>query len=306
MKLYDLIIIGGGPAGITAGIYAARKKLKTLVLCQDFIGQAGKAILVENYTGTQSITGQDLMQKFEKHLKQFQIEIEKGVKVVRIIKKQNANFNIKTLNNKVFSCKAVIVATGRDPRPLEVSGEKEFLGKGVAYCTVCDAPLFQGKVVAVIGGGNSGFTSALELSKYCKQVYILHYKEKPKADEILQQRVKKIKKIKVLLNADTKEIKGNDFVQSIIYKDLKTNKKKQLAVQGVFIQIGYVPATSFVKGLVNFNKWDEIKINPKTCATKTPGLFAAGDVTGISIKQIITAAAQGCISTLSVYRYLEK
>ena len=316
MKLYDLIIIGGGPAGITAGIYAARKKLKTLLLCQDFIGQTGKAFLIENYPGFKEIRGVELAQKFEKHLKKFSayngsakgrdIEIKKGIGVIQIIKKRDKNFKIQTSQDKDFLARTVIVATGRDPRPLEVSGEKEFLGKGVAYCVTCDAPLFRDKIVAVIGGGNSGFEASLELSKYCKKIYILHHRAKPKADELAQERVKKNKKIQVILNAKTKQIKGKNFVESIIYQDLETKNKKELTVQGVFIQIGYVPATSFVKALVDFNKWDEIKINPKTCATKTPGLFAAGDVTDIHIKQIITAAAEGCKAALSAYKYLQK
>jgi len=309
MKLYDLIIIGAGPAGITAGIYGARKKLKTLLLCRDFTGQVGKAFFIENYPGFKEIRGADLAEKFEKHLRKFSgpggIEIKKEEGVNKIFQQKDKFFKVATEKDKHYIAKAVIIATGRDPRPLEVSGEKEFLGKGVAYCVTCDAPLFRDKIVAVIGGGNSGFEAALELSKYCKKIYILHHRAKPKADELVQERVKKNKKIQVILNAETKKIKGKNFVESIIYQDLESKHKKEIVVQGVFIQIGYIPATSFVKGLVDFNKWDEIKINPKTCATKTPGLFAAGDVTDISVKQIITAAAEGCKAALSAHKYLQ-
>ena len=305
MKIYDLIIIGSGPAGITAGIYGARKKLKTLMITRDFLGQLGWAFTIENYPGFEQIKGQELVQRFRKQIKGLDIETKQGQDVTCILKKKDKIFDVKTSDDKHYFSRAVIVATGRDPRPLEVSGEKEFLGRGLAYCVTCDGVLFQGKDVAVIGGGNSGFEASLELSKYCKKIYILHHRAKPKADELAQERVRKNKKIQVILNAKTKEIKGKDFVESIIYQDLESKNKKQIAVQGVFIQIGYIPATSFVKGLVDFNKWDEIKINPKTCATKTPGLFAAGDVTDISVKQIITAAAEGCKASLSVYKYLQ-
>ena len=304
--MYDLIIIGAGPAGITAGIYAARKKLNTLLLTKDFIGQVGKAFLIENYLGFEQVRGVELAQRFENQLKKFEIEIIKGQGATQILQKSDKSFEVKASKDKSFFSKTVVIETGRDHRPLEVSGEKEFLGKGVGYCTTCDAPLFRDKIVAVIGGGNSGFEAALELSKYCKKVYILHYRNKPKADELAQERVKKNKKIEVLLNANIKEINGKSFVESIIYEDLEAKKKKTLKVQGVFIQIGYIPATSFVKDLVDFNKWDEIKINPKTCETKTAGLFAAGDVTDIPIKQIITSASQGAIAALSAHKYIQE
>lgn len=304
--IYDLIIIGAGPAGITAGIYAARKKLNTLLLTKDFIGQVGKAFLIENYLGFEQIRGVALAEKFKNHLNKFEIEIKQGEGVIQILQKSDKSFEVKASKGKSFFSKTVVIATGRDPRPLEVLGEKEFLGRGVGYCVICDGPIFQDKTVAVIGGGNSGFEAALELSKYCKKVYILHHRAEAKADELSQERVRKNQKIKVLLNASIKEINGKSFVESIIYEDLEAKKKKTLKVQGVFIQIGYIPATSFVKDLVDFNKWDEIKINPKTCQTKTSGLFAAGDVTDIPIKQIITSASQGVIAALSVHKYLQE
>ncbi|GAG10558.1 unnamed protein product, partial [marine sediment metagenome] len=192
-----------------------------------------------------------------------------------------------------------------DPRPLEVPGEKEFLGRGVGYCVTCDGPLFAGKEVAVVGGGNSGFEAAIELSKYCPKVYILHSGSKPKADELAQERVGKNKKIEIILNAKTKEIKGDKFVNLLIYEDAPSKKIKELLVKGVFVQIGYVPATGFLKGLVDFNKKDEIKIDAVTCETKTPGLFAAGDVTNAPVKQIIVAAGDGCKAALSAYKYLQ-
>jgi len=299
----DLIIIGGGPAGVTAGIYASRKKLKTLLLTVDFIGQLGKAFTIENYPGFEEIRGTDLAQRLKNQIKNHKIEIKEGEKV-REVRKERDVFYIKTGDNE-YQAKAVIVATGRDPRPLEAPGEKEFLGKGVGYCVVCDGPLFQDKTVAVIGGGNSGFGAGLELADYCKKVYILERAKTPIADELLQERAQKKGNIEIILNAETKEIKGNEFVSSLIYKNRESGHEKELLVEGIFIEIGYIPATGFVKGLVDFNKKDEIKIDPVTCETKTEGLFAAGDVTDIPVKQIITSAAEGAKAGISVYSYLK-
>lgn len=306
-NVYDLIIIGAGPAGVTAGIYAARKKLTTLLLTRDFVGQVGKAFLIENYPGFEKgIRGAELASRFKSHLQRFEINIKEGEGVNNISQEKDKTFDVQTEKENIFQARAVIIATGRDPRPLEVPGEKEFLGRGVGYCVTCDGVLFQGKAVAVIGGGNSGFDAALELAQYCSKVYILEYTSKVLADEITQERVKKNTKIQVILNADSKEIKGDKFVKGMVYKDRQTDKETELSVQGVFIQIGYIPATGFVKDLVEFNEQDEIMIDPLTCATKTPGLFAAGDVTDISVKQIIAAAAEGAKAALSAYKHLQE
>lgn len=301
--MYDLIIIGGGPAGITAGIYAVRKKLETLLITLDFIGQVGKSFLIENYPGFKEIKGSELAGKLREHIKGFDIELKEGEKVSKIEKKKDI-FVVKT-SQKEYKSRTVIVATGRDPRPLEVQGEKKFLGKGVSYCVTCDGPLFSGKTVAVIGGGNSGFEAALELGGYCKRVYILERGSTIVADEVLQEKVTKSKNVEVLLNTDTKEIKGEEFVKSLIYQNLKEKKKKEIKVEGVFVQVGYIPATGYVKNLVDFNDQDEIKIDPHTNRTRTQGLFAAGDVTDIKIKQIITAAGEGAKAALSAYKYLQ-
>ncbi len=184
-------------------------------------------------------------------------------------------------------------------------GEKECDGRGVSYCVTCDGPLFKNKTVAVIGGGNSGFEAALDLVNYCPKVYILEFGPKVKADEISQERVRKNPKIEVLLNAETKEMKGNVFINSLVYQDRVTGEEKELAVSGIFVEIGSVPVTGFVKDLVELNQFDEIVIDPETCATKTKGLFAAGDVTNERDKQIGVAVGNGIKAALSAYEYLQ-
>lgn len=313
-NIYDLIIIGGGPAGITAGIYAARKKLKTLLLTKDFLGQVGKTGQIDNYSGFPEISGMELMKKFEQHLRKFAIEIKKGEEVTKVEKsappaggrRTDKNFLIKTEKGDKFLGKTIIIATGADPRPLEIPGEKEFIGRGVSYCSICDAPFFKDKSAAVIGGGNSGFEAALDLIKYAKRIFIFERSNKLQADEILQEQVKKEGKIQVHLNKEMKKIEGKGKVQTLIYQDLKTGKTFQVPIDGVFVRIGSVPATGFLKGLCQFNKNDEIKVDFETCTTSYPGIFAAGDVNDGRWKQIIIAAAEGCRAALAAHNYLMK
>ena len=303
-KMFDLIIIGGGPAGITAGIYAARKKINTLLITKDFIGQTGKAFFIENYPGFERISGIELMERFKKHLKKFELEIKEiGVKKIRKVKNK---FIVQTGKKENFISKAIILASGRDPRPLEVPGEKELIGRGISYCPTCDMPFFKNKPIAIIGGGNSGFNAAIEAVKYGSKVYILEFSPKVIADEIIQERAEKTEKITVILNAEVKKILGKNEVQGLVYQDRISKKEKTLDIQGIFIMIGEIPATDYIKGLVDFNEKDEIKINPKTGETKTPGLFAAGDVTDVRDKQIIVASGEGAKAALSAYEYLQK
>ena len=317
VEIYDLIIIGGGPAGITAGIYAARQKINTLLITKSFGGQVvRKAVAIENYPGFEGISGMELIQKLEKHLRKFtllnsrkanltgQVDIERDE--VTKLKKIGNHFFVQTRSKNRFQSKAVIVASGADPRPLEVPGEKEFIGKGVSYCTTCDAPLFVNKTVAVIGGGNAGFEAAIFLSLIAKKIYILEYGKKVGADEINQERVKKTKKVEIITNTALKRIRGNQFVNSLIYQDRKTRKSITLPVEGIFVEVGSQPATSFVKGLVDFNEKDEIIVNPKTGETRIPGLFAAGDIDDVPYKQIVIAAGEGTKAALSAYNYLQK
>jgi thioredoxin-disulfide reductase len=301
----DLIIIGGGPAGMTAGIYAARQKLNTLLITKEFGGQmTKKAVPIENWPGEKEISGFDLIQKFKSHLEKFGVDIEKDG-VVKIEKK-NEVFNVSTEKGKNFEAKTVIIASGNDPRPLKVPGEKEFIGKGVSYCPTCDAPVFKDKFVAVIGGGNSGFETAIMVSKWAKKLYILEFGTEVKAEAENQEMAKKTGKVEVITNAAMKEIKGEKFVNAIIYQDLKTKEEKKLEVGGVFVEIGLQPCSSFARELVECNERGEIGVNFETFETKTPGLFAAGDVKTGKYKQIVIASGEGAKAALFANDYLKK
>ena len=303
--LFDLIIIGGGPAGITAGIYAARQKIKTLLITKDFGGQvAKKAVAIENYPGFEEISGIELIEKFKKQLQRYEIDIEKDE--VTKVRKVKDSFFVLTSNKKEFESKAIIIASGADPRPLEVPGEKEFIGKGLSYCAICDGSLFPDKTVAIVGGGNSGFETALFLSNIVKKIYILEYGSEVKADKDNQTVVKETGKVQIITNVALKEIKGDKFVNSIVYQDRETKKEQVLDVEGVFVEIGYQPTTSFVKGLVDFNEQDEIKVEFETCQTKTLGLFAAGDVNVGRFKQVTTACGEGTKAALAAFNYLKR
>jgi thioredoxin-disulfide reductase len=304
-KIYDLIIIGGGPAGITAGIYALRQKLDTLLITKIFGGQVlEKAIKIENYPGFEEISGKELIERFKKQLMRYDIKIE--IDEVKKIKKEDNVFIVETVSQKQFKSFAVIVATGAEPRMLKVKGEKEFLGKGVSYCVTCDGPLFKEKKVAVIGGGNAGFEAAIFLANFASKIYILEFSDKARADKENQELAQKTGKIELILKAKVKEIRGEKLVQSLIYQDLETGEDREIFVDGVFIEIGRVPATFFLKDLVDFNEKNEILVEPETTATKTLGLFAAGDCNQGIVKQIVTACGEGAKAAISAYNYLQK
>ena len=299
---YDLIIIGGGPAGATAGIYASRKKIKTLLITKNFGGlMSGKSVTIENYPGFEEISGSELISRFEKQLKKQKIEIEND-SIIKI-EKNNQEFSVLTEKKKHFHSKAVIIASGSEPRNLGLPEEKGFIGRGVSYCSTCDAPFFSNKTVAVAGGGNSGFETAVSLTSYAKKVYILEAGKELKADEILQDKAKQTGKIEVITGASIKKIQGEKFVNSLVFEDGKKDLKT-LEVQGLFVEIGWQPATSFAKGLVDLNEKGEIIIDYKNNQTNISGLFAAGDSSNILHKQIIVAAGEGAKAALSAYNYL--
>lgn len=301
---YDLTIIGAGPAGITAGIYAVRKKIKTLLITKDFFSQITKTSQIDNWPGDMAISGPGLALKLEKHLREFPVEIKTGQKVVAI-KKMESDFLIQTEKNEEFQTKSIIVAVGRSAKTLGIEGEKEFVGKGLSYCSICDAPFFKDKQVGVIGSGNAGLETALDLAKYAKKVIVFEKGNGILADEVLLDKVKESGKIDVVLSAEIMKITGQGKVESIIYKDLKESKVLEQPFNGVFVQIGSVPATGFLGELVDFNELNEIKVNKESLASSIKGIFAAGDCNDTKWKQAIIASGQGATAALSAYDYLQ-
>ena len=303
--MYDLIIIGGATAGLSAAVYAARKKLKTLILTEKVGGQSLLTDNIENYPGFKIITGQELIQKMREQAEQAGTEIQEEKRAVEI-KKQNNGFKIITKNKEEFETKAVIIATGQNLRYLNIPGEKEFSGKGISFCSICDAPLFNKKDVAVVGGGNAGLEAALDLTKYADKIYVLEFNHEIAGDKSTQEKLKETKKVEFITGAAAKEIKGAKFAESLIYEDRKTGREKELKVSGIFVNIGQTPNSDFVKDFLDLNAEKEIIVDPKTNQTSAEGIFAAGDVTNIPFKQCIIAAGEGAKAALSVYNYLNK
>ncbi len=297
--LYDLIIIGGGPAGITAAIYSARNKIDFMMITINIGGQVVLSSEIENYTGFQYITGEELKAKFQEHLEKYKFRLE--IEEVKKIEKENSLFKIITDSNFYLS-KTVIVATGRRPKELRVPGEKEFKNRGVTYCAICDAPLFEGLDVAVIGGGNSGLEAVLQLIKIAKSINLIEINPQLKADKVLIEKAMASDKVRIWTNTRVEEIIGDKVVKGIKIK--KNDKEILLPVQGVFIEIGSIPNSEIVD-FVDKNEYGEIIVNCK-CETNVPGLFAAGDVTNVPEKQIVVAAGEGCKAALSAFKYLHK
>ena len=302
--IYDLIIIGTGPAGLTASIYASRQGTKHLIIGSLKGGTASEAFLIENYPGYKSIFGADLMEKFLNHAKEYKPKILSAEAID--IKKQKKVFEVKTSLNKTFKAKTLILTMGTNYQRLLIPGEKEFLGRGVSYCFTCDGPLFKNKVIAVIGGGNSALTAALFLAKQSKKVYLIHRRKEFRGQVIWQKKVDQNKKIVKILTRQVKKVKGHNLVEKIVL-DLPYQGKKELKVKGLFIEIGIQPASipPFLK--LKKNKAGYI-ITDHLMQTNISGLFAAGDITGSQdkLRQIITAAAEGAIAANSVQRFLIK
>jgi len=293
---------------LTSAIYAIRKKLKVLLLTKQIGGQSLLTDNIENFPGFENISGAELVAKIEKQVKNLGAEIKENAEVASIEKK-DGGFLVKVKSTSGvdrFEARALILASGRKPRLLNVPGEEKFLGKGVSVCSICDAPLFQNKDVAVVGGGNAGLEAALDLTKYAEKIYVLEANGKIRGDEATQEQLRKTGQVEFQTGIEVQEIKGNKFVESLIYKDKNTGEIKELKVGGVFINIGQIPATDFLKGFLELNQWGEIAIDPKTNQTSVPGVFAAGDATDVKYKQCIIAAGEGAKAALSAYEYLQK
>ena len=297
-EIYDLIIIGAGPAGITAAVYAARKRINFIVISKDIGGQATWSGDVENYTGYQFITGPELVDKFEKHLRKFNISIKENEEVISV-KKQDDIIEVKT-DKALYEGRSVIIASGKRSKELGVPGEEEFKNRGLTYCATCDGPLFSDKDVAIIGGGNSALDAALQLIKIAKNIYIINIEPQIVGDAVMKEKVERNDKIKIMNDAKVTSVLGSNMVTGI---KVKTNGKKiQLDVQGVFIEIGLIPNSEFIEQ-INKNEFGEIEVNINN-ETSVEGIYAAGDVTTVPEKQIVIAAGEGAKATLSVFKYL--
>jgi alkyl hydroperoxide reductase subunit F len=301
--MHELIIVGGGPAGMTAAVYAARKRIDTLLLSKDIGGQVLTTVGIENYMGYQFIEGPELMQKFEEQVRQFPLEQKIGEGVVAL-SQRDAGFEVRTDKGESYQAKAVIVATGKRPRPLNVPGEELLRGRGVTYCAICDGPLFAGRKVAVIGGGNSALEAADDMVKIAEHVCLVSLTPFT-GDQILIDKVNNASNLTVFLEHEVVAIEGASRVEGIAIRDLKSGEEKRLEVGGVLIEIGLIPNSELASGIARLNKLGEIEVN---CANETAitGLFAAGDVTNVPEKQIVVAAGEGAKATLQAHKYLQR
>ncbi len=318
--MHDLIIIGGSAAATSAGIYAARRELDFKIIAKEFGGEVATSGEIGNWPGINQTDGLKLAQQFKNHLEYYKVSMEEGIEVEKISRQENGVFciyaktdgprmasekledEVDEKTNCVFLAKTVIVATGVHPKELDIKGEKEFRGKGVSYCSVCDMPVFQGRTVATIGGGNSALESGLMAADIARQGYVINKNAEFKGEQILIDKLSGKKNIEIIFNASTIEIFGDKFVSGLRYIDSKGDAK-ELKADGIFIHIGMVPNSWFMPQEAAKNKFGEIIVD-KNCATNIPGLFAAGDVTDVPFKQIVVAAGQGTIAALSAIRYL--
>ncbi|MDD4332509.1 MAG: thioredoxin-disulfide reductase [Patescibacteria group bacterium] len=300
--MYDLIIIGSGPAGMTAAIYAARREMKTLIIGKELGGQVIWASEIENYPGFKSISNYDLISKMSEQVKALGVEI-KTDEVQKIEKNEDGNFSLFTSKDKL-EAKTVLLAIGLSPRRLAIPGEQEFSGKGVSYCANCDGPFYKNKNVAVVGGGNSALDAAEVLSKIAKQVYLIHRRDEFRGFEALLDEVKNKTNIELLLNSEIKEITGANKVEKIKVLNIQTQTEREVAVDGVFIEVGRIASTDIIADLAERDEKNQILVDEKFM-TKTPGLFAAGDVVRGEFKQITIACGQATIAALAAYQYLQ-
>lgn len=298
---FDTVILGGGPAGLSAGIYASRGAVSTAIVDMNmFGGQPSNYLELENYPGFQVVGGYDLMEKFEEHADKF------GVKKFPMQEIQSIDLNSKRIitSENEFSAKTIIIATGAQPMKLGVTGEKEFVGRGVSYCAVCDGAFYRNKVVAVVGGGNAAVEEAMYLTKFADKVYLVHRRDELRADKIVQERAFKNEKIEFVWNSIVTEIKGENLVDTVVLENVKTHEISNLSVNGVFPYIGIVPNVENISGQLLQDAGGFI-ITDETMATSVEGVFAVGDVRKTPLRQVITAASDGAVGAVYAVKYIE-
>ena len=303
---YELAIVGGGPAGAAAAIYAARKRLKTVLILEEWGGQSGVSSDIQNWVGTPSISGADLADSLKKHVVQYAGEFLTIVSPARAVSLQpkGMSVEIKLSKGDPVEASTVLVATGANRRKLEVPGAAEYDQKGVTYCASCDGPLFADKDVVVVGGGNAGFETALQVLTYCKSVTLLHRGDAFKADKISVDAAIANPKMRAILNADPLSIEGAQFVTGVRWKDMKTGKEELVPAEGVFVEIGLLPNTEWVKGAIELNQFNQIKIDPRTHVTSHPRIWAAGDCTDGLYHQNNIAAGDAVKALEDIYMSL--
>lgn len=305
--MYDVTIIGGGPGGVAAGVYAARKQLKTLFLTQDFLSQSVVSASIENWIGLVTVPGFEFGQMLEKHLRaQESIEIKTGSKVTKVTKREEGGYAVETEGGEQYDTKTVIVASGGRHRHLGVPGEEKFIGKGVVFCSTCDAPFFRGKKVAVVGSGNSSLEAVEDLLPYAAEIMLLVRSGELKGDQVTQDTILASSKVSVRYHVTTQAILGEERVTGIALLNTETNTPEEIALDGVFVEIGMIPNTEFMKGLVELNDRGEIIIDGRTAETSRPGIFATGDATDMPYKQNNISAGYGVVAALSAYNHIRK
>ncbi|RJR12816.1 FAD-binding protein [Candidatus Parcubacteria bacterium] len=304
--MHDLIIVGGGPAGAAAAVYAARKRLKTIQIVEDWGGQSAVASDIQNWIGTPSVAGADLADQLKKHVEMYKgeyLEILKPARAISLEPKADSVI-VGLQDGSSKEARTVLITTGARRRTLDIPGAKEFDQKGLTYCASCDGPLFADKDVVIIGGGNAGFETALQLLAYCKSVTLLHRNDRFKADEISVEVALKDPKMRAILNAEPTEVLGDKFVNGLKWKDLKTGKEETLAVEGVFVEIGLLPNTEWVGKALEMTAWNQIKVDPKSQRTSHPRVWAAGDVTDGTYHQNNIAAGDAVKALEDIYLFL--
>jgi len=305
--MHDLIIIGGGPAGVAGGVYAARKRLKTVLIAEEIGGQSVVSEKIENWIGTPNVGGADLAKSFRAHLdavKNDNVTLTLGERVVSL-EKIDGGFFAKSKSGKTFLGTAVLIASGASRRRLTISGAEKFENKGISYCASCDGPLFAGMDVAVVGGGNAGFETALQLLAYAKSVMLIHRHEEFKADPMTVEKVSAHPNMHVIRNAEPIEVLGEQFVTGLKYKDIDSGQIKDLAVSGIFVEAGVAPNTQFAEGLIEFGAVKRIKINPRNQRTSIEGIWAAGDCTDELYHQNNIAAGDGAKALEDIYLWIK-